>query len=195
MRSLLWATALPGGAALAQDELLAPAYGDEATLSIATGAKQSPRRAPAMATVISADELRAMGATDLEDMLARVPGAACLAPCRLLQPAGGAARPARPPRAQRWLRDPDRTRRPERQRRRLRPPRQPGAWVCNRCQWARAPAPPALQLRNIGNADIREPGLAPGRIVGDLPQAPRSLGLEAFCTSDRSPPCDAICCA
>jgi iron complex outermembrane receptor protein len=37
----------------------------------------------------------------------------------------------------------------------------------------------ALQLRNLGNADVREPSLAPGRVVNDLPQAPRSLGLEA----------------
>lgn len=58
----------------AEDEDLALAYGDRATVTIATGSKQSVRRAPAVATVITSEEMRAMGATDLEDVLGRVPG-------------------------------------------------------------------------------------------------------------------------
>ncbi|MBH9552814.1 TonB-dependent receptor plug domain-containing protein [Inhella gelatinilytica] len=63
-----------GSAHAAEDEDLALAYGDQATVSIATGSKQPLRRAPAVATVFTADDIQAMGATDLEDVLARVPG-------------------------------------------------------------------------------------------------------------------------
>ncbi|MEJ6001454.1 TonB-dependent receptor plug domain-containing protein [Paucibacter soli] len=57
-----------------EEQDLALAYGDSALVSIATGSAQPLRRAPAVAGVITADEIRAMGATDLEDVLARVPG-------------------------------------------------------------------------------------------------------------------------
>jgi len=70
----LCVSALGGAAAQAQEDELALAYGDAATTSIATGTPQSLRRAPAVATVITAEDMRAMGATDLEDVLARVPG-------------------------------------------------------------------------------------------------------------------------
>jgi len=66
--------ALPGPVLALDDAELALAYGDAGTVSIATGRAQALRRAPAVATVITAEELRAMGATDLEDALARVPG-------------------------------------------------------------------------------------------------------------------------
>lgn len=56
------------------DEDLALAYGDKATVSIATGSQQSLRRAPAVATVITAEEIAAMGATDLDEVLETVPG-------------------------------------------------------------------------------------------------------------------------
>jgi outer membrane cobalamin receptor len=56
------------------DEDLAMAYGDKATVSIATGSAQPLRRAPAVATVITAQDIAAMGATDLDDALASVPG-------------------------------------------------------------------------------------------------------------------------
>jgi iron complex outermembrane receptor protein len=36
----------------------------------------------------------------------------------------------------------------------------------------------ALSLRNLFNADVREPSLAPGVIPNDLPQAPRAAYLE-----------------
>ncbi|PKO39107.1 MAG: TonB-dependent receptor [Betaproteobacteria bacterium HGW-Betaproteobacteria-6] len=56
------------------EEDLALAYGDKATISLATGAKQSLRRAPAVATVITAENIAAMGATDIDEVLEAVPG-------------------------------------------------------------------------------------------------------------------------
>jgi len=65
-------------AALAQgteeEEDLALAYGDKATVSIATGSQQTLRRAPAVASVITAEDIAAMGATDLDEVLETVPG-------------------------------------------------------------------------------------------------------------------------
>ncbi|MBI5920235.1 MAG: TonB-dependent receptor [Betaproteobacteria bacterium] len=64
-------------AALAQpleEEDLAMAYGDKATVSIATGARQDLRRAPAVATVITVADIKAMGATDLDEVMETVPG-------------------------------------------------------------------------------------------------------------------------
>ena len=71
--SLSWAAAvlaLP----TAEEEELALVYGDKATVSIATGARQDLRRAPAVATVITAEEIKAMGATDLDEVMETVPG-------------------------------------------------------------------------------------------------------------------------
>lgn len=56
------------------EEELALAFGDKATISIATGNAQSLRRAPAVATVITAEDIAAMGATDLDEVLETVPG-------------------------------------------------------------------------------------------------------------------------
>lgn len=56
------------------DEDLALAYGDKGTISIATGSAQPLRRAPAVATVITAQDIAAIGATDLDEALATVPG-------------------------------------------------------------------------------------------------------------------------
>lgn len=56
-----------------EDEL-ALVYGDKTTVSIATGAKQTLRRAPAVASVITAEDIAAMGATDLDEVLETVPG-------------------------------------------------------------------------------------------------------------------------
>jgi outer membrane receptor for ferrienterochelin and colicin len=56
------------------DEDFALAYGDKSTVSIATGSQQSLRRAPAVATVITAEDIAAMGATDLDQVLETVPG-------------------------------------------------------------------------------------------------------------------------
>lgn len=56
------------------DEDVLLVYGDKASVSIATGAPQSLRRAPAVATVITAADIAAMGAADLDDVLETVPG-------------------------------------------------------------------------------------------------------------------------
>jgi outer membrane receptor for ferrienterochelin and colicins len=65
------------GAAAAQtteEEDLALAYGDKSMISIATGSPQPITRAPAVATVITARDIAAMGATDLDQALESVPG-------------------------------------------------------------------------------------------------------------------------
>lgn len=49
-------------------------YGDEELISIATGIYQPIAKAPAVATVITAEDIRAMGATDLDEILETVPG-------------------------------------------------------------------------------------------------------------------------
>ena len=56
------------------EEEAALAFGDKDSISLATGSKQSLRRAPAVATVITAEEIAAMGATDLDEVLETVPG-------------------------------------------------------------------------------------------------------------------------
>ncbi|MDO8284127.1 MAG: TonB-dependent receptor [Rhodoferax sp.] len=76
--TLLATLALPAQTVLAQavgeeDELLL-SYGDKDTVSIATGSQQSLRRAPAVATVITSEDIAAMGATDLDEVLETVPG-------------------------------------------------------------------------------------------------------------------------
>ena len=49
-------------------------YGDEETISIATGVTQPIARAPAVASVITAAQIKEMGATDLDQILETVPG-------------------------------------------------------------------------------------------------------------------------
>ncbi|GAB2876089.1 hypothetical protein GCM10027277_51840 [Pseudoduganella ginsengisoli] len=46
----------------------------KSTISLATGSQQLLRRAPAVASVITADDIAAMGATDLDQVLETVPG-------------------------------------------------------------------------------------------------------------------------
>lgn len=60
--------------AVSEDDELALIYGDKSTVSLATGSKQTLRRAPSVATVITAADIAAMGATDLDDVLETVPG-------------------------------------------------------------------------------------------------------------------------
>lgn len=70
---LLWQ--MPGAlAAGTEEEDLALVYGDKAMVSIATGSRQPLRRAPAVATVITAEDIQAMGAVDLDEVLETVPG-------------------------------------------------------------------------------------------------------------------------
>lgn len=49
-------------------------YGDEDTISIATSIRQPISKAPAVASVITAEDIRRMGATDIDDVLETVPG-------------------------------------------------------------------------------------------------------------------------
>jgi len=71
----LLTTSLPALAQLAyDDDALALADSAVATTSIATGGLQTLRRAPAVASVITAAEIRAMGATDLDQILETLPG-------------------------------------------------------------------------------------------------------------------------
>ncbi len=53
---------------------LAAVYGDTDFVSIATGSTQPIARAPAVATVITANQIKDMGATDLDQVLESVPG-------------------------------------------------------------------------------------------------------------------------
>jgi len=66
------------GTAVAQpseeEEDLALAYGDQSTISIATGSSQSISKAPSSAAVITAHDIQAMGANDLDQVMESVPG-------------------------------------------------------------------------------------------------------------------------
>ena len=57
-----------------EEEALIELYGDEETISIATGSVQPISRAPAVATVITAQDIKEVGATDIDDVLETVPG-------------------------------------------------------------------------------------------------------------------------
>jgi iron complex outermembrane receptor protein len=50
------------------------AYGDKSFVTIATGTRVPLSRAPAVATVITAEDIKAMGATDLDQVMETVPG-------------------------------------------------------------------------------------------------------------------------
>ena len=57
-----------------QNEDLEKLYGGEDFVSIATGTRQPISKAPAVASVITYDEMKAMGATNLDEVLETVPG-------------------------------------------------------------------------------------------------------------------------
>ncbi|MES2150076.1 MAG: TonB-dependent receptor [Pseudomonadota bacterium] len=75
--ALVCAISIQSPAALAtgptEEDELAQVYG-KSVISIATGSTQPLRRAPAVATVITAEDIRAMGASDLDEVLETVPG-------------------------------------------------------------------------------------------------------------------------
>ena len=56
------------------EEDLALAFGDAEFISIATGRSQSIATAPAVASVITANDIKAIGATDLDQILETIPG-------------------------------------------------------------------------------------------------------------------------
>ncbi|MGC2047761.1 MAG: TonB-dependent receptor plug domain-containing protein, partial [Gallionella sp.] len=57
-----------------EEEELALAYGDKSFVSIASGTKQPIARAPSVATVLTAEDIAAIGAADLDEVLETVPG-------------------------------------------------------------------------------------------------------------------------
>lgn len=57
-----------------EEEALIELYGDEEVISIATGSAQPISRAPAVATVITAKDIKQIGATDIDEALETVPG-------------------------------------------------------------------------------------------------------------------------
>lgn len=57
-----------------EEESLLAIYGDEEIISIATGATQPIALAPAVASAVTADEIKEMGARDLDEVLETVPG-------------------------------------------------------------------------------------------------------------------------
>lgn len=73
---LLGSIPLHGGAASGDgdEEALLMLYGDEEMISIATGSQQPIAQAPAVATVITSEDIKAIGATDLDEALETVPG-------------------------------------------------------------------------------------------------------------------------
>jgi outer membrane receptor for ferrienterochelin and colicins len=70
----LLAMAPMASAQVSDEDELALSYGDRTFVSIATGSRQPVSRAPAVATVITAQDIAAMGATDLDQVLESVPG-------------------------------------------------------------------------------------------------------------------------
>ena len=77
LSSIALSVVLCGRSAFAQglaEEDLSLAYGSSELVSIATGAKQPLRLAPAVATVITAKDISEMGATDLDQVMESVPG-------------------------------------------------------------------------------------------------------------------------
>lgn len=72
MLALIWTGTVQ--AQSSEEEDLALSYGDNSTVSIATGSQQAITRAPSSATVITSGDIKAMGATGLEQVLESVPG-------------------------------------------------------------------------------------------------------------------------
>ncbi len=71
--ALLFCVSVPAAEVSDEDALL-HAFGDEEMISIATGKKQPVSKAPAVTTVITSEDIKAIGATDLDDVLETVPG-------------------------------------------------------------------------------------------------------------------------
>lgn len=72
--TLSLAGACAHAAAPTEEEELSMAFGDKSFVSIATGSKVPVARAPSIATVITAEDIVASGATDLDELLETVPG-------------------------------------------------------------------------------------------------------------------------
>jgi len=68
-----WSAGACAGQGLEEEEL-ALAYGDKSFVSIASGTRQPIARAPSVATVLTAEDIAAIGAADLDEVLETVPG-------------------------------------------------------------------------------------------------------------------------
>ena len=71
---LCLSAAVAGAQQNAEEDDLALSYGKKAVVSIATGSQQDISRAPAVASVITAQDIQAMGATNMNQVLESVPG-------------------------------------------------------------------------------------------------------------------------
>lgn len=71
--AVAWAC-LTFAAPVSEEEELALVYGDKSIISIATGSQLSLQQAPSVATVITAEDIAATGATGLDEVLEAVPG-------------------------------------------------------------------------------------------------------------------------
>lgn len=72
--SVLLGTLPPAAAQTADETTLAEFYGSAEMVSIATGVAQPLRQSPAIASVITAADIAAIGATELNEVLETVPG-------------------------------------------------------------------------------------------------------------------------
>lgn len=70
--AVAWAGACAGQGD--EEEDLALAYGDKSFVTIASGTRQPIARSPSVATVITAEDIAAIGAADLDEVLETVPG-------------------------------------------------------------------------------------------------------------------------
>ena len=71
--TLAWAAGAHAAPQSEEDEL-ALVYGDKSFVSIASGSRQPIARAPSVATVVTAEDIAAIGASDLDEVLETVPG-------------------------------------------------------------------------------------------------------------------------
>ena len=69
----IWVTSAQAQPQTEEDDL-ALAYGDKSFISIASGSRQPIARAPSVASVITAEDIAAIGAADIDEVLETVPG-------------------------------------------------------------------------------------------------------------------------
>lgn len=73
--ALLSHVSIAAATQLAEEEIaLLQTYGTEDMISVATGIQQPKRLAPSVASIINAADIKAMGATDIDEVLETVPG-------------------------------------------------------------------------------------------------------------------------
>jgi len=83
---VLWSFSAIAVESLSQEDELDLLYGGEEFISLATGSSQPISKAPAVASVITAKDIEAIGATDLDEVLETVPGLHVSRSSRLYNP-------------------------------------------------------------------------------------------------------------